>query len=163
FALEEIAVFTRADRLGQEPERQLAAGAQVLGAAVRFAEIGHHREAAVPAHAQPGTARFQIAPAEHLRRIRPPVRGAGRALMELVAVTGKDQRIARMNLPGDGEQAHASIMACLSGNRRCSGEGGKTFTPHSSTSSYPHDRRPRNARSVSRPMAPRMSSMPMAS
>ncbi len=79
----------------------------------RFAVVGQRRDATIAAQAEPGAARLQVAPAEDVGSIRPPGGGAGRAVKELVAIAGHQQRVIRMGIQCEQNQAHGQISASI--------------------------------------------------
>src|SRR6185312_8810858 len=73
---------------------------------LQLAEVGDYTEAPRAVEAQPRALRLQVAPGEHAGRRRPLGERRGGARVELVAVGGHHEAVARMRLPGEHQEAH---------------------------------------------------------
>ena len=71
----------------------------------RLAVVGHGRKAPAAAHPEPGPSGLQIAACQHTGRILPESGRPGRAVVEFVPVGRHHQRVTRMGLPGEQDQA----------------------------------------------------------
>ena len=96
---------------GQPRRHDRTARGRGRALARRIAHVGQQRNAPGSGQAHPGATGLQVAPAEHRlgrRRGLPPIERGGRAVQELVAVGGDDQRIARVLLERQRDQAHGT-------------------------------------------------------
>jgi len=75
-------------------------------ALVRSPHVRDHRKSTAPIDAEPGPAGFLVAPCQQRNRLAPPGGRSGTASVELIPVGRDDQRILRVSLPREQDQAH---------------------------------------------------------
>src|SRR5262245_10659248 len=77
---------------------------------IGLTNIRHGREAPAAIESEPRAPRFEIATAEHARPIGPPRRARRPPRVQLVAISGDDQRVARRGAERDDDEAHATML-----------------------------------------------------
>jgi len=98
---EVVGVHARRPVTAQEIADDETARAATPLRALGRTDIGQRREPPTGVDGEPGPARFQVASTDDVREILPSRGGRRRACMELVAVGGEHQAIARAAVMGD--------------------------------------------------------------
>src|SRR3954469_13048946 len=96
-------VGERRDLRTDEVADQLAARSRI-GSFVQAADVGHRGEASVARDGQPAAAGAQVAATGDVEIVVPDVQCARGTVVELVAIGGDDDRIARRGVNGDGDE-----------------------------------------------------------
>ena len=85
------------------------------------AHVGHRGQPSARGGQQPAAAQLQVTAAVDVVAIRIGTRRAGRAGVKFITVGDQRQLVARMRLPGEGDQAHGRTACRGAGIRRTSG------------------------------------------
>jgi len=92
---------------GEKVRDQVAARLEAGALLFCVPVICHRGEAAISMYREPGASGLQVAPAENLRIVRPPVCVLCRPRMKLVAISRDDQGQLFMLPKGNDQQTHA--------------------------------------------------------